>query len=176
MTMTDGELLAKMGTDAYLWTQEFMRLHGDSLPDEGNMIGWFANAIEAGRAAPEPPPAMDQGQRVLNDIRAERDAQDEKWGEQNHPDFDQVLLTREGGCTPERMAEEYEVPTETRGRNLCELAFSRGEGTWAHIAVEELAEAIGTCNEPPERLREELIQTAAVLVAWVEAIDRREAP
>lgn len=33
--------------DASAWTAEYMRLHGDKLPDEGNIIGWFANAIEA---------------------------------------------------------------------------------------------------------------------------------
>jgi hypothetical protein len=112
--------------------------------------------------------------RALRSIIDERIAQDAKWGEQNHPDFDQVLLTREGGCTPQRMAEHYEIPTENRGRNLCQMAEDKGELTWAHIAVEELAEAVGTCNEPVERLREELVQTAAVLVAWIEAIDRRE--
>jgi hypothetical protein len=35
-------------TDAQVWAQEFVRLHGG---DEGLMIGWFANAIETGRGA-----------------------------------------------------------------------------------------------------------------------------
>lgn len=32
--------------NAEAWTDEFMRLHGGKLPDAGNMLGWFANAIE----------------------------------------------------------------------------------------------------------------------------------
>jgi hypothetical protein len=45
-----------MGTDGRAWAREFMRVIGE-LPDgpddidEGLMIGWFANAIEAGRSA-----------------------------------------------------------------------------------------------------------------------------
>jgi len=59
--MNDGELLAKMGTDAQIWASEWVakaalilaRTNNDSLAllDEGWMIGWFANAIEAGRMA-----------------------------------------------------------------------------------------------------------------------------
>ena len=30
-------------TDAGVWAKEFMRLHGNKLPDEGLMIAWFAN-------------------------------------------------------------------------------------------------------------------------------------
>ena len=46
---TDGHPYAFLGGDyrnAEKWANEFMRLHGDKLPDWGNMIGWFANAIE----------------------------------------------------------------------------------------------------------------------------------
>jgi len=35
-------------TDAQAWAQEFVRLHGG---DDGLMLSWFANAIEAGRTA-----------------------------------------------------------------------------------------------------------------------------
>ena len=49
---SDGQLLARLGTDAQLWAREFIRLHGYSfIKDEGLMISWFANAIEAGRSA-----------------------------------------------------------------------------------------------------------------------------
>lgn len=112
---------------------------------------------------------------VLTEVGGERAAQDAKWGEQNHPDLDQVLLNRPGGCTPQRMAEEYEIPTASRARFLCDTKHQRGQGTWADILVEEVAEAIGT-NGDTGALRTELIQVAAVAVAWVEAIDRRGAP
>lgn len=42
-------------TDAQVWAQEFMRRFGERTDeiDEGPMISWFANAIEAGRTAGE---------------------------------------------------------------------------------------------------------------------------
>jgi hypothetical protein len=49
--MTDGELLAYMGTDAAKWADEFCKVardHGHNL-DEGWVLGWFANAIETAR-------------------------------------------------------------------------------------------------------------------------------
>lgn len=49
---------------------------------------------------------------ITDEILAERKRQDVKWGEQNHPSFDQTLLGRSGGCTPQRMAKEYEIPRE----------------------------------------------------------------
>ena len=39
--MNDINLLAT--TDAKVWAEEFMRMHGYKLPDEGLMIAWFAN-------------------------------------------------------------------------------------------------------------------------------------
>jgi hypothetical protein len=48
--MTDGALLTYMGTDAGRWAAQFVRLHPNGT-DEGTLIGWFANAIEAGREA-----------------------------------------------------------------------------------------------------------------------------
>lgn len=95
--------------------------------------------------------------RVLEDVRAERYAQDAKWGQQNHPD----------GTGPT-------IPTLNRAdyaRRECDYAHQHGVGTWRHILEEEHAEALA--ERDPEKLRAELIQVAAVAVAWVEAIDRR---
>ena len=49
--MTDGDRLIYMGTDAAKWAAEFCKIardlgHNDL--DEGWLITWFANAIEAG--------------------------------------------------------------------------------------------------------------------------------
>jgi len=52
---------AVMGTDARLWASEFVRLFGND-PDEGTMLGWFANAIEAGRDATPAPLAPHPGE------------------------------------------------------------------------------------------------------------------
>ncbi|MET0786950.1 MAG: hypothetical protein ABWY25_09605 [Paenisporosarcina sp.] len=49
--MTDSELLDYMGTDAIRWAEkfdDFMREDPDKVLEPGVMIGWFANAIQAG--------------------------------------------------------------------------------------------------------------------------------
>lgn len=50
---SDGQILARMGTDALKWAEEFTRIRAEVGHefDEGGMIGWFASAIEVGRAA-----------------------------------------------------------------------------------------------------------------------------
>lgn len=100
--------------------------------------------------------------RVLTDVLHERARQDAKWGEQNHPD----------GTGPLEAIDHIGVTAE-HARKLCDQEHRAGRGTWAHIAVEELAEALEAAD--PADLRTELVQTAAVLVAWIEAIDRRAA-
>lgn len=108
---------------------------------------------------------------IFEEIIAERDRQEKKWGQQNHPILDQVLLNTDGSCTPERMCEEYEIPTEVRAKSLCEGNFSRGTGTYMHILIEEISEA-ASCLKDTEALRKELIQCAAVVVAMIESLDR----
>lgn len=52
MSESDGEFLARMGTDAEVWAAEFVKVFPeaglDPTPGEG-LHGWFCNAIEAGR-------------------------------------------------------------------------------------------------------------------------------
>jgi hypothetical protein len=50
---TDGQMLARLGTDAQLWAREyvFKSKVPFSLVDEDFLMTWFANAIEAGRSA-----------------------------------------------------------------------------------------------------------------------------
>lgn len=47
--MNSSDLLTKMGTDAAKWTDEFLATFPDGTDDWGTLVGWFANAIEAGR-------------------------------------------------------------------------------------------------------------------------------
>lgn len=55
----DAEFLAYLGTDGVKWAEEFVRVYkeireireDDPIKDEGWLIGWFANAIEAGSIA-----------------------------------------------------------------------------------------------------------------------------
>jgi hypothetical protein len=93
---------------------------------------------------------------VLKEVAAERGRQQETWGEQNHPDGTGTTSLRgAGGLSRER----------------CDAAFAEGNGTWEHILTEEVYEAFA--EQDPAALRAELVQVAAVAVAWIEAIDRR---
>jgi hypothetical protein len=94
---------------------------------------------------------------VLHDVRVERDRQDAKWGQQNHLD----------GTSRER-------DLDARNARLrCDTKASLGTVKWLDILLEEVMEA--AAEEDPAKLREELVQVAAVAVSWVEAIDRRVA-
>lgn len=108
---------------------------------------------------------------IFEEIKQERFEQDAKWRQQNHPCLDTVLLNREGSCTPKRMCEEYEIPSEERAKFLCDNATDKGTLTYAHIALEEFSEVISQFDI--EKRREELIQLTAVCVAWIESIDRK---
>jgi hypothetical protein len=94
---------------------------------------------------------------VLDEVAAERKAQDAKWGEQNHDDGT-------GGPVMKRMADEQRVRTD--------FLADVGGLSWRDILLEEVYEAVAEDDEA--KLRTELIQVAAVAVAWVEAINRRE--
>ena len=97
---------------------------------------------------------------VLADVAAERLAQDDKHGDQD------AVPYGTGGAGHAALA--------YASRLACDSAFSVGLGTWRHILVEEVDEAIAEAD--PVRLRAELVQVAAVAVAWVEATDRSRAP
>ena len=112
---------------------------------------------------------------LFKEIDDERARQDQKWGEQNHPDVDPVLMARPRGCPGARMALELEVPTAPRAKYLTDKSANDGQCCFARIAIEELAEAVEAATQHTQReLRVELIQCAAVFVQWIEALDRRE--
>ena len=98
---------------------------------------------------------------VLGEVRNERVRQDAKWGEQNHPD---------GTCAGPNGAVIAKQHADA-ARSVCDQMAKIGKLTWAHILTEELMEAYAETDE--SKLRKELIQTAAVAVSWIEAIDRR---
>lgn len=105
-------------------------------------------------------------QQIFEEIRAERIRQDNKWGEQNHPD---------GTGDDRHLLRDVSRPTYG---TLCYLAreatdahADAGTVTWADILLEEVAEALS--EQDPKRVRAELVQVAAVTAQWIEAIDRR---
>lgn len=93
--------------------------------------------------------------RVLNEVGAERAAQDARWGTQEFPDG---------------TGEEFRGDADA-ARDRCRAAGRAGELTWRHVLAEEFFEALAESD--PRRLRAELVQTAAVAVQWVQALDRR---
>ena len=93
--------------------------------------------------------------RVLDEVRRERIRQDEKWGEQHHPD----------GTSEARQVHAI------LAKNATDNAAKNGTLSWLDILQEEAFEASAETDQA--LLRAELIQVAAVAVAWVEDIDRR---
>jgi predicted house-cleaning noncanonical NTP pyrophosphatase (MazG superfamily) len=94
-------------------------------------------------------------EKVLADITAERAAQDRMWGVQEFPD----------GTGPAFAG------AADKAKDDCADAWSRGELTWRHVLAEEFYEALAETD--PEPLRNELVQTAAVAVKWIQSLDRR---
>ena len=92
---------------------------------------------------------------VLAEVGTERARQDAKWGWQDHPD----------GCHANYMSKAEEL------KALATEQAMQNNITWNTILQEEVFEALST--EDPDILRGELIQVAAVAVAWVEALDLR---
>jgi hypothetical protein len=97
---------------------------------------------------------VDPTDKVLDEVYIERGNQDTKWGQQDH----------ENGTSPV-LAMVAQI-----ARKRCQRAAEAGKVTWRHILEEEVAEANAEPN--PVKLRAELVQVAAVAVAWIEAIDR----
>ncbi|MEE4598261.1 hypothetical protein V2J94_41570 [Streptomyces sp. DSM 41524] len=117
---------------------------------------------------------------VLDEIHAERARQEEKWGEQNHPDVDprDIPYVTHGYYASHadiwrQVNEERAKPSRSLGRCTGHPEGPHPHTAWDGVLLEKAYEALA--EEDPARLRAELIQVAAVAVAWVEAIDRRAA-
>ena len=91
---------------------------------------------------------------VLPEIAAERSRQDEQWGEQNHYNGTGPGFAR----------------AANHARQRCQEAAKLGLVTYRHILEEEVWEAFSETD--PTKLRAELVQVAAVAVAWIEKLDR----
>lgn len=96
---------------------------------------------------------------VLEDIAVERRNQINKWGYQTHPDLlDERASNR---------ADYGWLSGVYRDRN--DQAEVQDELDWTGILLEEVYEALAESDR--ERIRAELVQVAAVAVAWIEDID-----
>jgi NTP pyrophosphatase (non-canonical NTP hydrolase) len=97
--------------------------------------------------------------RLFKEIRAERKRQDKKFGEQNH------LINS-----------EWWSPDFCKAKEKFFRKINKKEDfrfSWLTVLLEEVYEAFGETD--PKKQREELIQVAAVAVAIIECLDRREA-
>ena len=102
---------------------------------------------------------------VLQEVEWERGAQDRKWGEQNHPNVHPEAYWWGSPYVEARARADFWKAENAR-------RVEKGTLSWDGILLEEVYEALS--EEDPDLLTDELIQVAAVAVAWVEASDRAE--
>jgi hypothetical protein len=93
----------------------------------------------------------------FNEIDKERGAQHAKWGDQHWPS---------GTATS---PDDKEMADEAK--RVVDIAMHVGDLTWRDILVEEILEAFA--EKDWLKIRTELVQSAAVIAAWIE--DRDEA-
>ena len=113
---------------------------------------------------------------VLAEVRAERERQKVKWGEQNHPDgtgekslpLNRIVFSGPGITSGDT---HYAFALSFMAKQATDRAAKGGTVTWADILLEEVFEALAESD--PDKVRTELVQVAAVCAQWVEAIDRR---
>lgn len=99
--------------------------------------------------------------KIVDEILHERDAQDALFGRQDD--------------LPNGTGPEYEPDAAGYAdayRESCNKAFREGRGTFRHVFLEEVFEAMA--EDDPAKLRAELLQAVAVGVKWLEAIDKQQ--
>jgi hypothetical protein len=134
--------------------------------DHGFTLGVIAHSTNIAQAGD---PAKHAAESIAVEVLFERDRQDAKWGEQNHPDGTGPQTRPLSGVVygdadqAVRLAARAQFATDDRA--------AIGKVTWTNILLEEVFEAIAEAD--PTRLRTELIQVAAVAQQWAEALDRR---
>ncbi|RIT64099.1 hypothetical protein D2E95_01900 [Mycobacteroides abscessus] len=126
---------------------------------------------------------MTSTEHVLQLVAAERQRQQDKWGEQNHPNI--VSSGTYADAIRGESARFYGIPTAAEAKARTDERARRGEVTWMDILIEELAEAAEAADiyqmnrevfrlEDADSLRravvEELVQVAAVAVQWAEKL------
>ncbi|WP_330349613.1 hypothetical protein [Streptomyces sp. NBC_00582] len=153
---------APVRTDIYLEVADRLALFTAAPQGKAATAAQLADKVRSWAGQPSSAPEVATQRpsltEILGEVAAERGRQDEKWGEQNHPDGT--------GQYPETIDADV-------AKMACQSAAEGGYLDWLHILREEVAEAFA--ESAPDRLRKELVQVAAVATAWIEAIDRRQA-
>lgn len=104
---------------------------------------------------------------VLQEVLAERQRQDGKWGQQNH----EVVPPRTADFSVIVARQEYEDSADAF-KGLNDMDVARGTVGWDRVLLEEVYEALAESD--PRKIREELVQVAAVACAIIESLDRNE--
>lgn len=106
--------------------------------------------------------------RVLRRVMEERERQVARYGHNTDLEDGTGPETRWLGPYTEQPATQVEL---TLRRDYLEFEEETGKPTWVHLIREEVAEAF--CESDPERLKEEVLQVAALCVSWLEKLDAR---
>ena len=96
-------------------------------------------------------------QKILDEIKAERQRQNEKWGEQNHSviEWQAILMEEVGEASKEAVDFHFQNP------------YKDGRGELQEVSENDVVQRIRLRN-----YRKELIQIAAVAVQMIECLDR----
>lgn len=105
--------------------------------------------------------AVSSRENIWFQVAGEMAAQDAKWGRQDH-----IMVPRRGG--PDDPLRHLIASAEV-ARAACQ-ARGKGEDTWAHILIEEVAEFCDA--DSMHDMRAELVQVAAVAHQAIAALDR----
>lgn len=97
-------------------------------------------------------------EKIYSEIDNERQRQDTKWGEQNHP----ILNPLKRMVNNKKAADWF--------RHGCDKAAKDGTISFQHILLEEVYEVFA--EDDSAKQRAELIQVAAVAIQMIERIDR----
>ena len=110
----------------------------------------------------------DDTRRVLREVMHEREQQVGRYGHNEElldgTGPDEPWLGAVSELPAARVEEWFREDYERHER-------AAGAPTWMHLIREEVAEVFR--EDDPARLREEIIQVAALCVSWVEKLDRR---
>lgn len=124
----------------------------------------------------EPNPPEFYRYRIFDQISEERHFQDAKWGDQSGS-FDgtgpDALVMHEFGRTAKPITRITAMEFAQRLTNQTDVEARHGGASMASILLEEVFEAMAEGGVV--KLRAELVQVAAVTVAWLEYLDRRGA-
>jgi hypothetical protein len=111
---------------------------------------------------------------IAEEVITERERQDAKWGEQNHPNGtgpESMALARISAASHQFIDYMTNAELAASAKFATDTAAENGSTNFADILLEEVLEAFA--EEDLDKLRVELVQVAAVAQQWIAKIDRQ---